>query len=106
MLPQKPRKHGPSRADAEALATQAFRFLATEPERIMRFLSLSGIAAESVRRAASEPGFLPAVLDYFLNDEALLVAFAAQSGIEPQALAQARAVIEGPPSAARGPLET
>jgi hypothetical protein len=98
MLPPKPRKHGPSREEAEALATQAFGFLAADPERIMRFLSLTGIAAESVRRAASEPGFLPAVLDYFLNDEALLVAFAAESRIKPEAVIAARAAIEDPAS--------
>jgi hypothetical protein len=94
MLPPKPRKHAPSREQAEALATQAFGFIAAEPERIMRFLSLTGIAAESVRRAASEPGFLPAVLDYLLSDESLLVAFATESGIKPEDVAKARETIE------------
>ena len=102
MLPPKPRKRGPSRAEAEALATQAFGFLAADPERITRFLSLTGIAAESVRRAASEPGFLPAVLDYFLNDEALLVAFAEESGTAPEAIIAARAALDSASPRSRG----
>jgi hypothetical protein len=95
-LPRKPSKHRPSRNDAEALATQAFGFLAADAERIARFLSLTGIGAESVRRAATEPGFLPAVLDYLLSDEALLVAFAQESGIDPETVMAARSAIEGP----------
>lgn len=94
MLPQKPRKHGHSRDQAEALATQAFGFLAADPERISRFLSLTGIAPEGVRRAATEPGFLPAVLDYLLNDEVLLVAFATESGIAPEGIVAARAALD------------
>jgi hypothetical protein len=34
------------------------------------------------------------VLDYFLNDETLLVAFTTESGIEPEAVAQARASMD------------
>jgi hypothetical protein len=90
MLPPKASKHGPSREEAEALATRAFAYLAAEPERIVRFLSLAGIAPDAVRRAATEPGFLPAVLDHFLNDEALLVAFAGEDGIDPAAVAAAK----------------
>ncbi len=95
MLPQKPSKRAPSREDAEALAAQAFAYLAAEPERIGRFLSLTGLTPEAVRRAAGDPAFLPSVLDYLLSDEALLVAFAAENGTGPEAVARARQVFGG-----------
>ena len=56
MRTEKPdRKKG--RETAEALAIAALTFIAEEPERLGRFLALSGIGPESLRAAASEPGF-------------------------------------------------
>ena len=66
-----------AREAAEALAIQALNFLATEPQRLSRFLALSGLAPESIRAAAAESGFLAGVLAHLGEDEALLLAFAA-----------------------------
>ena len=65
----------PDRGTAEALAIAALTFIAEEPERLGRFLALSGIGPESLRAAACESGFLLGVLDYLTNDESLLIAF-------------------------------
>lgn len=81
------REHHP---DAEALAIEALTFLAADSERISRFLGLTGIAPETLRQAAGEPHFLASVLDYLLNDEALLLAFAANHNHRPEAIATAR----------------
>ena len=53
-----------TRESAELLAVQALTFLAGEPERLGRFLALTGIGPESLRTAAAEPGFLAGVLDH------------------------------------------
>src|SRR5262245_8323718 len=58
---------------AAELAITALCFLADEPERLARFLALSGIAPESIRAAAGDPGFLVGVLDYLANHETLLI---------------------------------
>ena len=50
--------------DAEALAIAALSFIASEPERLGRFLALTGIGPESLRAAARDPGFLVGVLDH------------------------------------------
>jgi predicted Zn-dependent protease len=85
------------RAAAAELAIAALVFLAGEQERIGRFLALTGLAPESLRTAAREPGFLLGVLDHVASDEALLLAFANESGIDPQDVAHARDVLsEGP----------
>jgi hypothetical protein len=57
---------------ASALAVTALSFIAGEPERLGRFLAMSGIGPESIRDAANEPDFLLGVLDYLVSDEALL----------------------------------
>ncbi len=78
------------REAAAELAITALIFLAGEQERLGRFLALTGLAPQSLRSAAREPGFLLGVLDYVSNDEALLVAFANESGIDPEDVAHAR----------------
>lgn len=81
---------------ATSLAITALGFIAGEPERLSRFLALTGIGAESIRAAAREPNFLLGVLDYLASDESLLLAFANQNEIAPQQVAQAREVLAGP----------
>jgi hypothetical protein len=84
------------RAAAEALAARALGFLAADPERLGRFLALSGIDPRHIRTAAREPHFLAGVLDHVLADEAgLLVPFAAAEGIAPTEVAAARAALDG-----------
>jgi len=77
-------------ADPESLAIEALGFLAAEPQRLMRFLSLTGIEPETVRDAARAPGFLAAVLDYVAADETLLVACADTLGRRPEAVVAAQ----------------
>lgn len=85
-----------STADAALdLAAEALGFLAADPERLRRFLALSGLDPSEVRAAAADPGFLPAVLDYVLADESLLLAFAAAQGIAPERVARTRAALGG-----------
>ena len=85
----------PSREAAEMLAIQALAFIASEPERLARFLDMTGIEAADIRAAAREPRFLAGVLEHMLSDESLLLAFAANAGIDPAVLARARGVLGG-----------
>ena len=80
---------------AAALAIAALGFIAGEPEQLGRFLALSGIGPDSLRAAAREPNFLLGVLDHVAGDEALLIAFAGHSGIDPSEVASARDVLAG-----------
>jgi Protein of unknown function (DUF3572) len=78
---------------ARALAIEALQFIAQDPERLGRFLSLSGIEPQSIREAAREPGFLLGVIEHLLGDESLLLAFANQNEIDPGDLRRARDVL-------------
>jgi hypothetical protein len=72
------------------MAIQALTFIAEEPERLDRFLAMTGLEAGQIRTAAREPGFLAGVLEHMLGDESLLIAFATSAGIDPAAVGRAR----------------
>jgi len=85
------------REAAEQLAVSALGFLAAEPDRLSRFLSLSGLGPQNLRAAAADPAFLASVLDYLLSDEPLLLAFAAAQEQAPETIAAARRALGEPP---------
>jgi Protein of unknown function (DUF3572) len=85
----------PTREAAETLAIDALGYIAEEPERLNRFLGITGIEPSRIRTAAGEPGFLAGVLEHMLGDESLLVAFATSAGIDPMEVARARSVLAG-----------
>jgi len=98
-LPQRVNgKLSTSGGGAESLAIGALEFLAADPERLARFLALSGLGPHNLRQSAASPGFLAAVLDYLVADERLLVAFAGQRGLDPSNVAAARDALSGPPA--------
>jgi hypothetical protein len=84
-----------AREAAETLAIQALGYLAGEPERLGRFLALSGLGPDRIRHAAAEPGFLAGVLEYLSSDEALLLGFADHAHIGPAEIDRAQAALSG-----------
>lgn len=82
--------------EAQDLAVEALGFLANDEEQLSRFLSVFGLGPENLRAAASEPGFFAAVLDYICKDDSLVLTFAANAGIDPDRIAQARVRLAGP----------
>jgi Protein of unknown function (DUF3572) len=79
---------------AELVAVSALSFLATDPAALDRFLALTGIEPGELRHAAADPAFLSGVLDYFLGDEPLLVAYADHAGLAPTEIASARRALD------------
>ena len=84
-----------TRETAESLAISALTYLASDAERLSRFLRLSGIAPGTIRAVAKEAGFLAGVLEYVAQDEALLVAFATEIGLEPDEITRAHETLAG-----------
>src|SRR5262249_34984315 len=80
----------------ELLAIQALSFLGEAPERLGRFLALTGIGPSDMRAAAQEPGFLAGILEHIAADQALLLEFAKHAGIDPGAVDRARRALAGP----------
>ena len=82
---------------AADVAISALGFLASDPERLDRFLAISGLGPSNLRSAAADPGFLVGVLDYVNSDERLLIAFAADQGARPEDMIKAREALGGRP---------
>jgi hypothetical protein len=80
-------------AGAEDIAIRALGFLASEPERLGRFLSVTGLGPENLRAAAREPRFLASVIDHVAGDETLLMALASNLNLAPETIAQANAIL-------------
>ena len=74
---------------AEAIALSALAFLAEEPERLGRFLALTGMGPAELRAQASRPQTLAAVLGHLLADESLLLVFAGMKDVSPERIAPA-----------------
>jgi hypothetical protein len=85
--------HQAAREAARALAVQALAFLAAEPERLGRFLTMTGIGPADLRAAAGEPDFLAGVLEHVMGDEPLLVAFAEHAEVKPVHVMRAAAAL-------------
>jgi hypothetical protein len=81
---------------ANGVAIDALAWLAADAERLDRFLALTGIGHDTIREAATQPGFLSAVLDHLCADEASLLAFAGEIGKPPETIALARDMLSGP----------
>jgi hypothetical protein len=79
---------------AEIVAVQALTFLASDPERLGRFLTESGIGPQTLRSAAADPKFLAGVLDFIVRDDDTVKAFADASQLTPQAVMNAREVLD------------
>lgn len=80
--------------EAEAVATDALGYLASDMEHLGRFLALAGIGPAELRQAAGEPGFLIGVLEFYMGHEALLLAFCEARGLRPTTIATARHALD------------
>jgi hypothetical protein len=83
-----------SAQEGEVLAVAALEYLAAEPDRLSRFLDMSGLGPQTLRKAAADPRFLLSVLDYVIADEPLLIGLAAARETDPERIVAARAAME------------
>lgn len=82
-------------AAAKALGLDALLFLVREPQRLVRFLEETGLDPATLRDKADSPQMLAAVIGHLMGDESLLLVFAAEAGIAPEAVAGAQTRLEG-----------
>jgi hypothetical protein len=80
--------------NARSIAFSALAFLSDDLPRLGRFLALTGVGPDDLRASARTPRVLAAVLNHLLQDESLLLVFAASHGIAPELIAPAHALLE------------
>jgi hypothetical protein len=93
MYPEKYPQKKVTVKEAETIALDALSYLAADDARLSRFLDVSGLEPQTIRRAAADPGFLAGVLDYLVSDEPLLLGFAASVAAKPEAVMAARSAL-------------
>jgi hypothetical protein len=81
--------------DAQALAINSLVFLAGDDELLSRFLALTGITADQIRSAASEPGFLAGVLQFYLAHEPTLMRYCEATETDPALFQEALRLLPG-----------
>ncbi|MEI4487003.1 DUF3572 family protein [Frigidibacter sp. MR17.14] len=80
---------------AEALAAEALAWLAGQGAPLRDFLVASGVDLGELRARAADPDFLAAVLDFLMQEDAWVLEFAAERGIDPLRVQRARAALPG-----------
>ena len=89
---------GRSRMDherAEEIAIAALGFLTEEPQRLTRFMALTGLEPGDFGAGAGDAHLQVAILDHFLADETLLLVFAAEKHLDPEHVLQAQMLLSG-----------
>ena len=84
--------------EAQAIAMAGLAMLADQPERMARFLAVSGVEPAQIRGLAETADFQAAILGHIRSDESLLLVFVAQLGIEPIRVSEAEASLGGKPA--------
>ena len=75
---------------AQTIAIAGLNRLATNDDLLMRFSGVTGILPNNIRGAASQPGFLVGVLDFYLAYEPDLLAWTKADEMRPENVLLAR----------------
>lgn len=82
-------------AAVEIIALKALGFLTSDDDRLGAFMSLSGIGPGELKAGIGDPNVLAGILDHLLENESLLLEFAAWAELAPQAIVRARQKLPG-----------
>jgi len=80
---------------AETFALDVLAWLAGTDDLLPVFLGSTGASVDDVRERAGDAEFLGAVLDFLMLDDAWVLAFAGDRGIDPERVMRARMALPG-----------
>jgi Protein of unknown function (DUF3572) len=80
---------------SQIIALKALGYLAANEDLLEPFLGATGLAVGDLRAGATNSAFLAGILDYFMQNEALLLAFAASEELAPETIVRARQRLPG-----------
>lgn len=84
-----PKKPVIQQENAKIIAISALSLLMNDEEQLMIFLNATGLNPADLRISLQEDSFQAGVLDYFIADEKLLLAFCAQEKLKPESVIKA-----------------
>jgi hypothetical protein len=77
------------------MALELLAFIARDEVALGRFVAETGLSPDTIAAQVQDPTFLAGVMDFVLGDESLLLAYAANAGIDPHAVLRARSKLPG-----------
>lgn len=80
---------------AIVIALAGVGFLAAEPEWMDRFVALTGLGAEELKKRLDEPAVLAGVLGFVMSDDAMAEPFCQAETLSPQELLYAQHLLDG-----------
>ena len=80
---------------SQIIALKALGYLAADEDLLEPFLGSTGLVVGDLKAGATDSAFLAGILDYFLQNEALLLAFAASEELAPETIVRARQRLPG-----------
>lgn len=80
---------------AQTIALKALAYLAGDEDWLNHFLNATGMNLGGLKTGAGDIGFLAGLMDYFLQNEDLLIAFAAAGELAPETIVRARQHLPG-----------
>ncbi|MEX3009307.1 DUF3572 domain-containing protein [Hoeflea sp. TYP-13] len=75
--------------ETNALGIDILTWIASNDDLMMRFLALSGLSADNLREAATEPGFLAGVVGFLMGHEPTLMAYCDDREVDPEQVVRA-----------------
>ncbi|MEN3930738.1 DUF3572 domain-containing protein [Microvirga sp. W0021] len=82
--------------EPDDIALKILNALAIDPERLGRFIDMTGLRADTIREATRRKEFWIALYDYIASDEPLLLAIAAEIGEKPESIIAAQQRLSPP----------
>ena len=93
-----PRRALPDAETAQAVALTTLAYVLADSGRAARFCAATGLGGGELAAHVHDAAFLGGVLDFVLDDEALLVEIAAAAQLPPDAIFAARQRLPGAPA--------
>lgn len=84
-----------TRDSAETLALQCMGWLLGNEDLLPVFMGATGAGEDDLRRGASDPAFLGAVLDFIMMNDDWVIAFCASAGVPNDMPMRARTALPG-----------
>lgn len=81
--------------NAKIMGDSALAFLATDVSLLSQFLAQTGTGPDHIRTHQNDPEFLGSVLDFILQNDETVTAFADHAGVSPDMVAIARYHLPG-----------
>lgn len=84
-----------NKIEARAIADAGLVHIAADPDLLMAMMQQSGADPAAIRDIAARPEFAVFILDFLLESDERLLAFAETQAIQPQRIQMARAILGG-----------